>query len=1016
MASTKTSPTPIESGPEQRVLITAPIAADAAVLRDTLASDGLRASVCDDLVELCTQVELGAAMAILAEEALAAQSRRLLVETLASQPEWSDFPLVILVSGDGLQHRGVRLLEELRGSGHALLLQRPFRRISLLSLVRAALQSRGRQYQVRDALLERERAERAVRESEERFRLVVQNLPAAIYTTDREGRLTLFNEAAVELWGYRPTAGDDQLCGSCEILHPDGRTMPFEASPMAVGLREGRALPGQEFVIQRSDGSRRHVLAQPMPLLDSDDQLVSMVNMLLDITERKRAEEAREFLATIVQSTDDAVISKTLNGRITSWNPGAERIFGYREAETVGQSIKLIVPKELHEEERYIIARLRRGERIEHFETVRVAKDGRRVEISLTVSPILDSSGHVIGASKVARDISDRRRSEQALRESEERFRTLADNMSQLAWMADAQGWIFWYNKRWCDYTGTTLEQMQGWGWKAVHHPDHIDRVVERIQRSWDTGEIWEDTFPLRSKDGDYRWFLSRALPIRNEQGEVIRWLGTHTDVTEQQAAEEALRVGEERIRLAVESADVGTWDLDVPTGALTWSDRCKAVFGLAPEDAVTYEVFLERIHPEDRDKTDRAVQDALDPLGDGRYETEYRSLTPDGTVRWIVARGQTFFEGQGAARRARRFVGTTLDITDRKRHEAQLQTAMAELNHRVKNTLATIDAVAQQTLEHTRDLQEFGRSFSARLRSIAAAHSLLTRAEWRGTQLRDILLAELQARVPTREHLATTGPDVLIRPKAALALHMAIHELTTNASKYGALSVADGRLDISWRVVDAEAGPTLRLEWCERDGPPVYEPKQVSFGSQLIDDVIGFELNGTVERTFKSKGLQCAISLPMADLGRLAKVARDNDQPYDVDGSADITGPGRETGRKLRILVVEDNYSIAQRIGRELGAAGCAVVGPVGTYERASEVIERADFDAALLDVDLDGRAIYPLADTLISRDIPFALLTGFNVADLPPSYARHTVLSKPLAIEALENWLNRVARQTAR
>ncbi|HUO87058.1 MAG TPA: PAS domain S-box protein, partial [Thermoanaerobaculia bacterium] len=253
------------------------------------------------------------------------------------------------------------------------------------------------------------------------------------------------------------------------------------------------------------------------------------------------------FLAAIVDSSDDVIIGKTLDGVIRSWNPAAERLFGYTAAEAIGQPITLIIPADRLDEERHILDRLARGQRIEHFDTVRVAKDGQLVDISLTVSPIRGDDGRVVGASKIARDIGGRKRSQEQLVASEERFRALADNIAQLAWMADPTGSITWYNARWYEYTGSTLGEDQGWGWRDHHHPDHVDRVVDGYRAAVERGEIWEDTFPLRRHDGTWHWFLSRAVPITDDSGNVRLWFGTNTDISERMEMERALREADQR-------------------------------------------------------------------------------------------------------------------------------------------------------------------------------------------------------------------------------------------------------------------------------------------------------------------------------------------------------------------------------------------------------------------------------------------------------------------------------------
>ena len=275
---------------------------------------------------------------------------------------------------------------------------------------------------------------------------------------------------------------------------------------------------------------------------------------------------------------------------------------------------------------------------------------------------------------------------EEATRDSEERFRTLADNIAQLAWMADEKGSRFWYNRRWFDFTGTCLEEMQGWGWQKVHHPDHDRRVVDKLSHCLRTGEVWEDTFPLRGKDGAYRWFLSRAIPIYNENGKVVRWFGTNTDVTDQRNAEEALRVAEERLRLAAEATGFGTFDFNPQTGDLIWSDQTKRHFGLSPGARIGYGIFLKGLHPEDRERVDRKVQDVLRFENGGTYSNEYRTIgIEDGLERWIQACGRVFFDEKC---QPVRFIGATLDISEHKRNEEVLLHAkeVAETANRAKN------------------------------------------------------------------------------------------------------------------------------------------------------------------------------------------------------------------------------------------------------------------------------------------------------------------------------------------
>lgn len=241
---------------------------------------------------------------------------------------------------------------------------------------------------------------------------LLESLPVAVYTTDANGVITFFNEAAAKLWGHRPELESSQWCGSLRLYWPDGRPMRHDECPMAIALKEGRIVRDVEAVLEKPDGTRVPFIPYPTPLRDSAGRVTGAVNLLIDITDRQKADFQSQYLAAIVSSSNDAIISKTLDGRITSWNEGAEHIFGYTSNEMIGQPITRIIPPELLQEEKAIIEKVKAGERVEHFDTVRARKDGRRIDISLTVSPLRDKMGKVIGASKVARDITERKQSE----------------------------------------------------------------------------------------------------------------------------------------------------------------------------------------------------------------------------------------------------------------------------------------------------------------------------------------------------------------------------------------------------------------------------------------------------------------------------------------------------------------------------------------------------------------------------------------------------------------------------
>lgn len=293
-----------------------------------------------------------------------------------------------------------------------------------------------------------------------------------------------------------------------------------------------------------------------------------------------------------------------------------------------------------------------------------------------TNSPVIDAAGrlthiihHVQNVTAVVRPAEDRSVREVLLAQ-EQHSRTLAEAIPQLAWIAEPGGFIFWYNQRWYDYTGTTPEQMTGWGWQSVHDPAHLPRVLERWRASIRTGEPFDMEFPLRGADGRFRWFLTRVMPLKDADGQVVRWFGTNTDVDERRAAALALQERQERLEAALKASGTGTFRWDIRTNALDCDDSLDALFGLAPGAAVrSLDQFIARVHPEDRARVIAACRRCSEAGAD--FDEQFRVVWPDGTVRWLGDTGKTIHDADGVPSY---MTGACVDITDRVVREAALE------------------------------------------------------------------------------------------------------------------------------------------------------------------------------------------------------------------------------------------------------------------------------------------------------------------------------------------------------
>jgi len=358
-------------------------------------------------------------------------------------------------------------------------------------------------------------------------------------------------------------------------------------------------------------------------------------------------------------------------------------------------------------------------------------------------------------------------------------------------------------------------------------------------------------------KDGKEVWARTTVNVIRDGFGRPLRHTAVIQDLTARKQAEHDLYASKARLQLALDAAQLGWWEYDPVRRVFSGDTRAQEVCDYA-ENELTIEEFLKRVHRDDMEKFSAVREAALDPVDPKPYVNEYRIVRRDGKVRWVESRGLAYFEDAGPERRLVSFVGTVQDITERKEREEREHLLMREINHRAKNMLSVVDAIAHQTA--TRNPEDFMERFSERIQALSANQDLLVRNEWNGVEIADLVhtqLAHFADLIGSR--IAVHGAKLRLNPASAQAIGLALHELATNAGKYGALSTARGRVDISWRTI----GNTLTMSWTERDGPPVCKPKHRGFGTIIIEAMAEYSVDGAVDLHYAPSGVTWRLTCP---------------------------------------------------------------------------------------------------------------------------------------------------------
>ena len=442
---------------------------------------------------------------------------------------------------------------------------------------------------------------------------------------------------------------------------------------------------------------------------------------------------------------------------------------------------------------------------------------------------------------------------------------------------------IVFVNDAFTKLTGYKREEIIGRNCRFLQGPETNQDEVARLRDAIERRTTIELDLRNHRKDGTVFWNRLLVSPVFDDDGDLTYFFASQFDVTlekdrlvnlqrdrdalEAEAARRSqdLRQSEERLRFTLKAGRLGAWSFDLSVMRLMASDGFKENFGRSLNDSMTYEEMMSAIHPEDRERKVAAREAAI--AGHSDYDIEVRIVTPVGETRWLQLRGQASYRADGTALT---IDGISLDITDRKRAEEHRDLLAKELNHRIQNTLATVQSISRQTLRSASSLEEAQHAMESRLKSLSAATEMLARGSGEWATLTEVVIAALHPFGVEQDHrFKIGGPILRIAPRVGLAFALAIHELATNSVKYGSLSEDEGRVIVSWDVVDGSTPARLWFQWQEVGGPRVSRPIRTGFGSRMIERALAQEIGGTAEIDYRPRGVVFTAEAPLPEITR---------------------------------------------------------------------------------------------------------------------------------------------------